>query len=400
MKEIILNEEIKRDIKSLYLSGLSGKNIAPILKLSETVVYKELRKQNITRPPDSEKESVFNKKIKEIEGFFMRNTLTRTANHFGCSKVFLRRILRKANIKKPVVQIDKDLVIQLYKNKQSVEKIAKKLKTTPWKIKSILIKNNIAIRSTKDYRPYHLNDSFFENIDTHEKASILGFLFADGYNNEKEGKIRIGLHKKDIDYLYIINDIIQPDKKRPISFTHSPKFKNIKDQNRKNRNIACLSIYCKKISVDLSKLGCKQAKSLTARFPDLNSIFMPSFALGYFDGDGSISFYQDKEKGYKRNYQVNLCVSDNFGMKIKEILEKNLSIHTCLIKKGKISSISISGNNQVRKFMDWIYKDSPVKLKRKYAIYLEMVDYLDKYKKPPLNRAVFSPNLRASAWES
>ena len=87
-------------------------------------------------------------------------------------------------------------------------------------------------------------------------------------------------------------------------------------------------------------------------------------------------------------------------MKIKEILEKNLSIHTCLIKKGKISSISISGNNQVRKFMDWIYKDSPVKLKRKYAIYLEMVDYLDKYKKPPLNRAVFSPNLRASAWES
>lgn len=43
--------------------------------------------------------------------------------------------------------------------------------------------------------------TYFENIDTEEKAYWLGFLYADGYVNANEDKIELCLAEKDFHHL-------------------------------------------------------------------------------------------------------------------------------------------------------------------------------------------------------
>lgn len=241
----------------------------------------------------------------------------------------------------------------------------------------ILKQNNISLKTNKNYRKYKLNLSFFEKIDSHEKAAILGFLFADGYNNSDDCKVRIGIHKKDIDYLQKFNEYIQPDKPKAIRFTYSCKYKSKEKINKDNKDIAYTVIYCKKICDDLTKLGCIKNKSLIVEFPQIDIKFIPSFLLGYFDGDGSISHTTQRKK---RQYMIHICVSDAFGKKAKDIIESILNIHVGIRKQGKISSLFIGGNIQVEKFLNWIYGKSSIRLNRKYKIYQEMIEYLKYYK--------------------
>ena len=62
--------------------------------------------------------------------------------------------------------------------------------------------NNVEIRPMSvSKRIYSLNEYSFDIIDSKEKAYVLGLFFADGYNSEKEGKIKITLLEQDKDIL-------------------------------------------------------------------------------------------------------------------------------------------------------------------------------------------------------
>ena len=45
--------------------------------------------------------------------------------------------------------------------------------------------------------------------------------------------------------------------------------------------------------------------------------------------------------------------------------------------KEKIDKIHISGNRQVKIFMDWLYKDASIFLKRKFDIYCNLVEKIN-----------------------
>ena len=57
---------------------------------------------------------------------------------------------------------------------------------------------------------------------------------------------------------------------------------------------------------------------------------------------------------------------------IKNELNINITI-TDRYKDGRDTSFSIviSGENQILKVLDWLYKDSTIKLNRKYEVYLK-----------------------------
>lgn len=57
-------------------------------------------------------------------------------------------------------------------------------------------------------RKYILNQNFFDDIDTEEKAYWLGFLYADGYNNEKRKEVKIRLAIKDEEHLLKLRDTL------------------------------------------------------------------------------------------------------------------------------------------------------------------------------------------------
>jgi hypothetical protein len=215
-------------------------------------------------------------------------------------------------------------------------------------------------------RKYSLNDRFFEVIDSHEKAQILGFIAADGcvHKNDRN-KIRtkgscleIEIHNKDRDYLEWIKDCMGYG--GPIS---------------SNEYHCKLSIGSDKLVCDLIKLGITERKSLTLEFPKeefLPKEFIPSFILGYFEGDGSI--YHSIRNKHKYT-SVSIVGTPNFLEKTKEFLA-NSGVACLLHRANKFTLfvVNICSQPEVAEFFRLIYKNSKFKMNRKYIRFIDFFE--------------------------
>lgn len=259
-------------------------------------------------------------------------------------------------------------IIKLYqKDKISAMKIAKIFNCSEPTIFKILKKYKISIRKRRDYCT-KIDENFFEKIDSHHKAQVLGLIYADGCLLRRTGNswsITIGLQNRDFEYLNQINTIMKHEK---------PLRKIIKSSGFSKGNTHWLfSTNNYKLAQDIQKLGITQRKSLTCEFPTLDQVpeeFISSFILGYFEGDGC--FYLSP----KFQAVAFLCCTKDFYTKIQEILINKLNITSkaYLMHEGndKMFTLRIDGNKQVIKFMDWIYENSnkDLRLDRKYQKYI------------------------------
>lgn len=72
--------------------------------------------------------------------------------------------------------------MELYNSGLSTVKIGKMFGKHYSTVRNILINNGVKLRSNKiNSRKYTINENYFKNIDTEEKAYWLGFIYADGY---------------------------------------------------------------------------------------------------------------------------------------------------------------------------------------------------------------------------
>jgi len=192
-----------------------------------------------------------------------------------------------------------------------------------------------------------INDNFFNQIDTNDKAYLLGWIASDGHIGERGFKISI--HQKDIEILNIFQKLICLEV--PIR-----KFET--DTSK----MCSFEINSKQISKDLCLiLNIKPGKkSNTVNFPILNTDHLHwSFIRGYFDGDGSINSQIKSKYPYaKGNIKSN---SDNMLNGIRKFCKLNGKI-TC-------SMISIT-NNVFLNFLDQMYAVPGFKLERKYNRYV------------------------------
>ena len=99
-------------------------------------------------------------------------------------------------------------IIKLYNEAKSLSFIANKYNTCRVKIKSILEKEGIKIRTraeqnriTNQERGKKVNHHYFDNIDSNRKAWILGFLAADGNIASDRNRIKISLSSVDREIL-------------------------------------------------------------------------------------------------------------------------------------------------------------------------------------------------------
>ena len=79
----------------------------------------------------------------------------------------------------------------------SVSKISKFYKVNFSVITRVLKENNIEIRDNNSYKSKKVDENFFHDIDTQEKAYILGFFFADGCLTKK-GTFGIKIKDKEL----------------------------------------------------------------------------------------------------------------------------------------------------------------------------------------------------------
>jgi hypothetical protein len=207
---------------------------------------------------------------------------------------------------------------------------------------------------------FDVNDHFFEQIDSEEKAYFLGFLYSDGGISDNCATLK--LHQQDISILEKLKNLISPS--TPIKITQGRYC-----YFRINRAAICQQ---------LIKLGCTPNKSLTLIFPSLNQVseqLIPHFIRGYSDGDGSISFTITKTN--RKDFSWAIVSTKNFCQQLSQILKDKLNIN-CYIKTTDRSrrnditqTLSVGGSLQLKKLLDWLYCDASIYMERKYNKYLE-----------------------------
>ena len=252
----------------------------------------------------------------------------------------------------------KDDIIERYKNGEGLKLIAKNYDCDKGSIKKLLIKNGVEIRKTQ--QPYPIDETYFDHIDSPNKAYILGFLYADGCNTTGN-KIKLSLQVGDKEVLEKIRSELNYNK--PLSY-YKRAFKNPKHQDMYE-----LIIYNKHMSEQLTLLGCTPRKSLTLQFPKwLSKELLPHFLRGYFDGDGSIN-------RCARGARATITSSYDFCSELHNILNdmeiKNKLVHAPTNEKTGI--ISITSKDNTKKFLDYIYENADLYMERKHSLYLEKI---------------------------
>ena len=210
-------------------------------------------------------------------------------------------------------------------------------------------------------RKYNIDETFFDVIDTEEKAYFLGFLYADGYNNTDRNSVNLSLAESDKDILIRLNNLLQPEK--PLQYVNMSSYRNIKGFE-KSKNQYRLVIANKHISQKLIELGCGKAKTHNLIFPNDNQVpinLQRHFIRGYFDGDGCVS-----------NRVFSMVGTECFLTDVQNIMIKELGLSkTKFYKRHKsrdnnITSIIYCGSGNLKKIMDWFYEDASIYLERKY----------------------------------
>ncbi len=213
-------------------------------------------------------------------------------------------------------------------------------------------------------RKYNVNDSYFNIINTEEKAYWLGFLMADGCINERPGQDRLKL------VLSIKDKIHLESFKKALCF-EGP----IKDYTKKSGKFiglihSYIGITSQIMVDDLKKLNCTPRKSLSLVFPTLNKKLIHHFIRGYFDGDGSVFISNEK---HWRNNNIFPVIHFRFSGTMNFLKEiDNLIGLSGMLKQPKgnqIYTLEYKRNKKAKVFYDYLYKNATIFLERKKSIF-------------------------------
>lgn len=212
-----------------------------------------------------------------------------------------------------------------------------------------------------DSNKYNVDENYFSEINTPNKAYRLGFLYADGCVLEQRNKhiLEISLNSEDKTHL---------EKFKMCLKSNAP----IKDKTIKEKYHACRITICNdQICKDLIKLGCVPRKSLILKFPteeQVPSEFISHFIRGYFDGDGCI--YNNKEL---KKSSVSFVGTKDFLTGIQKIVHKELGLSETTISQraGKSYVCDWCGYPNIKTWFDYLYKgDDLMYLQRKFEKFL------------------------------
>lgn len=206
------------------------------------------------------------------------------------------------------------------------------------------------------------NIRYFKNINTAEKAYILGFIAADGYivkSNASSMTLGIQINIEDREVLDFVRNEIGFEK----------------ELTYPNEKMIRMTLSNKDLVKDLKKLGITQRKSLTLT-NILNNIpkkFRKYCIFGYFDGDGSCSYNKKVNKKFcksENKVKKYKCLTMNISFRgTKEFLEgviEELNLENYSFFENKTWNLVLSKHQETIRFYK-MYKNCPFTLDRKLA---------------------------------
>lgn len=251
-------------------------------------------------------------------------------------------------------QIEK--MIYLNEHHYSYLAIAKEMNCCADTIRKFFRDNNII--KSKNNKNHNLSENYFENIDSEEKAYLLGLLITDG--SIKKGK---GTHSDTLRLQLKIEDEYMVKKLK-----EELKSSNvIQYDKRPGKSCAGIEIVNQKICDDLAKYQVIPNKTYVLN--DIKLDFIPlnlqrHYLRGLVDGDGSIGIDNGQLwisfVGYNKSFVMSFQKAiDNF---LKE--ENHNNIH-----KSNAFSCKWKGNKKAFNILKWLYEDATIYLERKKKFY-------------------------------
>lgn len=258
-----------------------------------------------------------------------------------------------------------DLIDDWLKNNCTNDELCNKYNISDSTLHKILHFNNINIDYHRN-RKYYFDEKYFDKIDNEHKAYWLGFIYADGCHNVERYSLSIVLQENDSDLLWEFYEDIKCDK--IVQRYYNYKY---------HRFYASVHIQHPHLSQALLNKGVFQNKSFKITFPTEDIIpkeLLKHFVRGYFDGDGCLTIPKDKSKT-----SWSIIGNYTFVERVKQYIENSIPNYSLTIRKQSQSSniytIGKGGRIVVKQFLDWLYKDATIYLKRKYDKYLEVIEY-------------------------
>lgn len=254
-------------------------------------------------------------------------------------------------------------ICERYRQGESMQSLAASYQRGTIKpIKRILEQNGVTLRTNDEaIHKYHCNYHYFDQIDTPNKAYILGFLYADGcnYMNDKTATYhwQIELQRQDAD---ILRDMMR-------ELEYDGKLREVTHHYTDRQDVDSVMFYvCNHHMCDaLCRVGVHPHKTYTTTWPEwMPEKLVPHFIRGLLDGDGSISLYN----------AATIDGTPGLIAPMRQVIEETLGIKTTMRRCGNPGGtveFGVYGNNTLC-FLDWIYKDADLKLKRKYDRYVSM----------------------------
>lgn len=285
-------------------------------------------------------------------------------------------ILKKNNIELHGNKLSKEkslMVCDLYKNGFSIKQIKEKTLISEKCIATQLKLNKIQTRREggRFQRKYQLDETIFEKIDSHEKAQFLGLIYADGTLSSFNKLISVRLREDDVEYLnQFKNNLLKTDK--PIGFCKSPEMTNpiTKKKYAIKYRTAMLEISSAKIYNDLLKYGlCPKKTWANLPIPNISNEFLSSFLLGYFEGDGCITYCP---KSQSATFACQAAMSQC----IYKALESN-GIFSTVHKRKYITVVQIARKEHIKKLYSLLYGKSQIFMLRKKQKFEKIVSLLD-----------------------
>lgn len=357
---IEVNEHQK--IIDLYLSGMKQSEIAKMYLCNQTTISALLRKYGIKGISNRKLVGNVNDEIVELYNSGLEQK--QIAQIYDCSQSRIQAILSQRGIKgRTLIPEDKKRkIIEFYEKGHTQEEVSKKFHVGYHSVARILCEYNVYVRpKTEANRTYTFNEHYFDEVNTPNKAYILGLLYADGcnYNNYV---VTLKLQERDVGILKKICIEMESNQK--------PIFHADNQRHPTHQNTYSIQFVSPHMAYTLTSLGCMPRKSLKLKYPTwLDASLQPHFLRGYLDGDGTIS------KNPKK-MSAGFVGTKSFILEAANFLSENMGWHCyvrCVIEHSgeddDTYELAIRKKTGVCDFLDYLYQDADLYLERKFQIY-------------------------------
>lgn len=212
------------------------------------------------------------------------------------------------------------------------------------------------------HRKYAVNESYFDRIDTEEKAYWLGFLTADG--DIGDNHIQLRLSAKDKTHLSKFTTSIQSE--HPIT----DSVVTIKDKKYK---VAGLHIGSQRLASVLAKHGVTPRKSMTVEpCPNIPAHLIHHYWRGILDGDGCISGSRNRGDGsLKWSVAVvgSRWITAGFGAWVRTFIDSEAEEKP----HAQVYQIRFNGTRMAKAILERLYDGATIWLDRKQELALKVM---------------------------